>query len=205
MGRIRIGALLFFFIAAGALFGCSQEGNLEVKNDCQTEFEGYVDNQFVEIAPGDNVKTTIYIGKKAFVIGPDDIEVEIIGGARTKRSFTATVTVKSDETTIYSITDDVGALVFQNAHNLQINGISVKLCDSLQFGDNLLPKNQALSPGTARLIQLDEGCWDILVNFGREQILDTVTAVPVAIGQVLPISWIPGYVYTPPTFARLPR
>jgi hypothetical protein len=205
MGRIRIGALLIFF-AAGVFPGCSQEGNLVVRNDCQTEFEGYVDDQFVEIAPGDEVAMSVYIGKKALVIGPNDIDVEISGSAWTKKPFVESISIQSDETTIYPLVDDVGAIIFQNAYSLQINDISIKQCDSLEFGEGLLSKTQVLSPGTAKLIQLDEGCWDILVNYGREQLLDTVTGIPDAIGQVIRISWIPGYTYQPGGRAdKLPR
>lgn len=197
MGRIRFGAL-FVFLSAGALLGCSQEGSLVVKNDCQTEFEGYVDNRLVEIAPGDQVSMSVYIGKKALMIGPNDIPVEISGSALTKKPFVESIVIGSDETTIYSIVDDVGALIFQNAHNLQINNISVKNCDSLEFDEGLLTKNQVLSPGTSKLIQLGEGCWDILVDYGRESLLDTVTGIPGSIGQIIRISWVPGYVYVPP-------
>ncbi len=206
MGRIRFGALLVFFVAAGISSGCSQDGDLVVKNDCQTEFEGYVDDQFVEIAPGDEVTMNVYIGKRALVVGPTDIDVEISGSAWTKKPFVESVTIQSEEKTVYSLVDDVGAVIFQNAHSLQINEISVKQCDSLQFGESLLSKTQVLSPGTAKLIQLEEGCWDILVNYGREQLLDTVTGIPDAIGQVIRISWVPGYVYTPAARSlELPR
>lgn len=205
MGRIRIGGLLFFFIAAGAFLGCSQDGDLVVENDCKTDFEGYVDGQYVEIAPGEQVSMNIYIGRTALVIGPNDIDVEISGSAWTKKAFTTSVTVESDATTIYPIVDDVSAISFLNAHSLQINEISLKPCDSLLFGESLLSKLQVLSPGTAMLIQVEENCWDILVNYGREQYLDTLSVPVDSVGQVISIAWVPGYVYTPVSPARLPR
>lgn len=205
MGRIRIGALFVLVIAAAAFAGCSEDGDLVVKNECQTEFEGYVDNIFVQIAAGDQTSQNIYIGKTLVVVGPSDIDVDISGSAKTKRPFVDKIAVKSGETTTYTIVDDCGALQFQNAHSLQINEISVKLHDGDTFGDNLLGKNQPLSPGTAKVFQLDGGTWDVLVNYGREGILDTVTSVPIDIGQVVAISWIPGFEYLVPGLDRLPR
>lgn len=205
MGRIRIGALFVLVVAAAAFAGCSEDGDLVIKNECQTEFEGYVDNIFVQIASGDQTSQNIYIGKTLVVVGPSDIDVDISGSAKTKRPFVDRIAVKSGETTTYSIVDDCGALQFQNAYSLQINEISVKLCADTTFGANFLERNQALSPGTAKIFQLDGGCWDILVNYGREGFLDTVTAVPIDIGEVVAISWIPGFVYAVPGLDRLPR
>lgn len=205
MGRKSFGALLVFFVAGGAFLGCSQEGTLVVKNDCTTEFDGYIDNQFVEIAPGDEVALTVYIGKKAFIIGPSDIGVEVTGYAWTKREFVSTVNVESDATTIYSITDDVGAIRFQNAYSLQINEISTKLCDSPEFDESLLSTTEVLAPGTTMLIQLEANCWDILVDYGRDRLLDTVRVTVESVGQVIPIAWTPGYEYQPAAYARLPR
>lgn len=205
MGRIRIGALLVLVVAAAAFAGCSEDGDLVIKNECQTEFEGYVDNVFVQIAAGDQTSQTIYIGKTLLIVGPSDIDVDIAGSAKTKRPFIEKIAVKSGETTTYVIDDDAGALQFQNAYKLQINEIRVKLHDNEEFGDNLLGKNQALAPGTARAFQLDGGTWDVLVNYGREGILDTVSSVPIDIGQVVAISWIPGFEYLVPGLDRLPR
>ena len=197
MGRIRIGALLALFVASGAFLGCSQEGTLIIKNDCNTSFMGYADNQLVEIAAGDEVAMDIYIGKKALIVGPNDIEIEVSGSATTKRAFTTSTTVESDGTTIFSITDDVAAILFQNAYSLQINEISVKTCDSDTFGPSYLSKVQVLSPGTTMLIQLGKSCWDIQVNYGREGLLDTVTVPVDSLGLIIPIAWIPGYEYEP--------
>ena len=204
MGRIRIGALLALFVASGAFLGCSQEGTLIIKNDCNTSFMGYADNQLVEIAAGDEVAMDIYIGKKALIVGPNDIEIEVSGSATTKRAFTTSTTVESDGTTIFSITDDVAAILFQNAYSLQINAISVKTCDSDTFGSSYLSKVQVLSPGTTMLIQLEKSCWDIQVNYGREELLDTVTVQVDSLGLIIPIAWIPGYEYEP-ACARLSR
>lgn len=194
---MKAGVLIGSFLALAALLGCSKEGKLIVSNNCKTEFTGSIENEEMKIAPGDKFTKDIYIGKKALIVGPDEIEIEVSGYAMTKKAFNTTVTVKSDETSEYDISDDVGAITLLNAHSLQINRISTKLCDSTQFGENLLSLHQALSPGTSRLIQLEEGCWDILVLYGREDIPDTIASIPVNVGQIISISWIPGYSYVP--------
>ena len=197
MGKNGIGVLFASIAFVAILAGCSGEGNLTVKNEGTTEFQGYVENQSVIINPEASYTTSIYIGKTLGFIGPTDLPVTITGSAATKRAFSEDVTVTRDETTTYRIIDDVGALNFTNAFSLQVNAVSMKMCDSTQFGPNLLPAGHPVAPGTAKVIQVDPACWDILVNYGREEFLDTLFAIPVDVGQVINIAWIPGYVYTP--------
>lgn len=194
---MKAGVLIGSFLALALLLGCSKEGKLIVSNNCKTEFTGSIENEEMKIAPGDKFAKDVYIGKRALIVGPNEIDVEISGSAMTKRAFRTAITVKSDETIEYDISDDVGAIALMNAHKLQINRISTKLCDSTQFGENLLSVHQALSPGTSRIIQLEEGCWDILLLYGREDIPDTITSIPVAVGQIISITWTPGYIYVP--------
>jgi hypothetical protein len=197
MGKNGIRALCAIIVFAIGLAGCSQEGNLVVKNEGATEFQGYVENTQVTIDPGASYSTSVYIGKTLVFIGPTDLTVTISGSAATKKAFTEEVQIKSDETTAYPIIDDVGACSFTNAHFVQMNAISIKMCDSTTFGPNLLQQGHPIPPGTTRVLQIDPGCWDILVNYGREEYLDTVTAVPIEVGKVISIAWVPGYVYTP--------
>jgi hypothetical protein len=192
MAMKHIGALFTIFVVVLGLWGCSQEGNLVVKNECATEFQGNVDNHPVVIDKNMKFKTTVYIGKTLAVIGPKDINVVIRGGAWTKKDFTEEVPIKSGGTTVYRIVDDIGACDFKNAYNLSVNALSVKRCDSTHFQPNLLDKNQKLSPGDRKLIQLDAGCWDILVDYGREDSLVTVAGVQIRIGEVDTIKWVPG-------------
>jgi len=197
MGKYGIGVLFAAIMFLALLSGCSEEGNLVIKNEGATEFTGYVEDESVIINPGSSYSTSVYIGKTLVVIGPTDLTVTITGSAATKRAFSEDVAVASDETTIYRIIDDVGALNFTNAHFLQVNTVSMKMCDSTEFGPNVLPGGHPVAPGTVKVIQIDPGCWDILVNYGREEFLDTITAVPVDIGQVISLAWVPGYIYTP--------
>jgi hypothetical protein len=193
--RVRISLLIFVL----SLSGCSQEGKLIVKNEGATEFQGIVENTQVTIDPDDSYTTTIYIGKTLAFIGPSGLTIPIAGSAATKRAFSDEIEITNDETTTYSIIDDVGACSFVNRYYLQINNISMKLCASTTFSPGILEQGQTIAPGTAKVIQFDPGCWDILVNYGREERLDTVTAIPIEVGDEINIPWVPGYVYTPPT------
>jgi len=193
MGTKNIGALFAILVIVMGLWGCSQEGNLTVRNECATEFQGHIDNQSVVIDTNMEYNTTVYIGKTLALVGPTDIVIDISGGAWTRRDFTDRFSVKSGETTLYRITSDVGACDFTNDYSLSVNALSVKHCDSTRFDPNLLEKNQKLSPGDKHLIQLDQGCWDVLVNYGREEFLDTVTAVHIKIGEVDTVKWVPGF------------
>lgn len=187
------GALVATLAIAVGLWGCSQEGKLNVRNECSTEFSGHIDNQAVTIDPGMAYHTNIYIGKTLAVIGPKEITVPIDGSAWTKKHFAEEVLIKHGGTTIYRITDDTGACDFTNFYSLSINSLRVKSCDSTQFHPNVLEKNQKLVPGDKHLMQLDKGCWDILVNYGRQEFLDTITAVQIKIGEVDTITWQPGH------------
>jgi hypothetical protein len=198
MGRNGIRALCAVAALAAGLSACSQEGNLVVKNEGASTFQGYVENQSVTIDPGMSYKTSIYIGKNLTVIGPTDISIIVKGSSATKKLFSDEVWIKSNETATYPITDDVGALNFRNAYSLQVNGIQLKRCAEDAFGPNIVEKNHTLAPGTTRVIQFDPGCWDILVDYGREDLLDTVTSVTFEVGRIITIPWVPGYEYVPP-------
>lgn len=197
MGRNGIGALVAIAALAACLAGCSQEGNLVVENAGASEFQGTVENTHVTLDPGASYRTSIYIGKSLAIIGPTNIKVAINGSSETKRAFSDQAEVKGDETTTYRIIDDVGAVNLANAYSLAINEISYKLCSETSFSVSLLGTHKSLSPGSSVAIQLDAGCWDILVNYGREELLDTITAIPIDVGHVINIHWVPGYVYTP--------
>ena len=199
MGKNGVRVLFVILIFVVGLSGCSQEGKLVVKNDGASEFQGTVENTQVRIDPGTSYTTSIYIGKTLAFIGPSGLTVPIVGSAATKRAFSDEILITSDETATYRIIDDVGACNFTNRYYLQINSINAKMCDSTVFGPNLIGQSRAIAPGTAKVLQFDPGCWDILVNYGREELLDTVTAIPIEIGDDFDIPWVPGYVYTVPT------
>ena len=199
MGKNGIRVLFVILVFVVGLSGCSQEGKLIVKNEGASDFQGTIENTQVTIDPGASYTATIYIGKTLAFVGPSGLTVPISGSAATKRTFSDEILITSDETTTYPIIDDVGACNFANRHYLQINSISIKMCDSTVFGPNLLGQSRAIAPGTAKVLQFDPGCWDILVNYGREELLDTVTAIPIEIGDDINIPWVPGYVYTVPT------
>jgi len=186
-----VGALFVITMITLGFWGCSQEGDLVVKNECVTEFQGYVDKQPVVIDVGGEYRTSVYIGKTFSAVGPTDIVINISGGAYTRKNFSDDFSVKSGETTLYRITSDVGACDFTNDYSLSVNALSVRHCDSTHFQPNLLDKNQKLAPGDQKLIQLDSGCWDILVNYGREEFLDTLLAVHIKINEVDTIRWAP--------------
>ncbi|MGD1047867.1 MAG: hypothetical protein ABR899_03815 [Candidatus Krumholzibacteriaceae bacterium] len=199
MGKNRIGVLFGIIVFIAAILGCSQEGNLVVKNEGASEFKGTVENTAVIIDPGMSYSTSIYIGKTLAIIGPTDIKVSIEGSSITTRPFRDVIEIKSNETTLYPVKDDVGAVNFSNTYSLAVNQLQIKRCDSTTFGPNLVEANHTIGPGTTTPLQIDPGCWDILVNYGRQGLLDTVESVPVDVGTIIRIAWVPGYVYTPST------
>jgi hypothetical protein len=198
MTKFSIRALIALTIFAAALSGCSQEGTLVIKNSASTEFNGFVDGTQVTIDPSGSYETTVYIGKSLAIIGPDNVPVVVSGSATTKRSFSEEITVKSGETTTFRISDDTGALVFTNMHLRSVNEIAARPCDSLVFGPNLLGAKRTIPPGSTRTIQLDAGCWDLQINYDRDEIKETIDDVNIATGQIIEIEWAPGYVYPPP-------
>lgn len=191
MSRKWYGALLLAAALAALTCGCSQNGSLNVKNNCATEFIGMVGNQNVELAPGQSYPLDVYIGKSAGIIGPSEFDVTISGSAWTKKPFTASVAVKSDETTTYTISDDAGTILFWNAYTLQVNSVHVKKCGDASYGENLITTGRAFSPGDRLIIQLDPGCWDLLVNYSREELLDTRANITITVGIIDTIPWAP--------------
>jgi hypothetical protein len=199
MTKFGIRALIALTIFAAGLSGCSQEGTLVIKNSASTEFSGNVDGTQVTIDPTGSYETTIYIGKSLAIIGPDHFPVIISGFATTKRFFSEEVDVKGGETTTYLITNDAGALIFTNMYALgSVNEIAARPCGGGEFGPNLLEEKRTIPPGSTRTIQLDAGCWDIQINYGRDLTLEVVAGVELATGQTIEIGWAPGYVYPPP-------
>jgi len=198
MSRKRYGALLLGVAFATFICGCSQNGSLNVKNGCATEFTGTVGNQYVELAPGQSYPLDVYIGKSAGFIGPSEYDITVAGSAWTKKPFTVSVAVKSDETTSYTISDDAGVILFWNAYNVQVNRVRVRKCGDASFGENLITTGRVFSPGDRLVIQLDPGCWDLLVNYRRDEVRDTAYAIDVTVGAIDTIGWYPGYP-VPPT------
>ena len=200
MTKFGIRALIALTIFAAGFSGCSQEGTLVIKNSATTEFTGFVDGTQVTIDPSDSYETTVYIGKSLSVIGPDHFPVVVSGSATTKRSFSEEIDVKSGETTTFKIADDTGALIFTNMHLRSVNEIAARPCDSLTFGPNLLEANRTIPPGSTRTIQLAAGCWDLQINYDSlsVKVVDVVTDLNIATGQIIEIEWTPGYVYPPP-------
>ncbi|MFA4948232.1 MAG: hypothetical protein WC674_06975 [Candidatus Krumholzibacteriia bacterium] len=198
MTKFGIRALIALAIFAAGLSGCSQEGTLVIKNSASTEFAGFVDGTQVTIDTLGSYETTAYIGKSLAVVGPDHISIIVAGSATTKRAFSEEVTIKSGETTTFQIVDDTGALIFTNMHGRTVNEIAASQCDSLKFGPNLLEEKRTIPPGSTRTIQLDAGCWDIQINYDRDEFLEVVTGVEIEIGQLIEIKWDTNYVYPPP-------
>jgi hypothetical protein len=198
MTGFGIRALIALTLLVAALSGCSQEGTLVIENKAATEFTGTVDGTQVTLDPGGQYEASVYIGKSSGLVGPEQINVIISGSATTKRSFTDQIEVTSDETTTYTIQDDVGAILFTNLHTKAVNEIRISECDSLKWGPNLLAPKQTISPGATATLQIDGGCWDIQINYDREEILEVVESVQVDLGQIIEMEWAPGYVYPPP-------
>lgn len=198
MTRFGIRALIALTVFAAALSGCSQEGTLVIENKAATDFTGTVDGTQVTLDPGDSYETAVYIGKSLAIVGPDKINVIVSGSATTKRAFTDEIGITSDETTTYAIQDDAGAILFTNMYIKAVNEIRISECDSLDFGPNLLAPKQTVPPGATVTLQIDGGCWDVQVNYDRDELLDVVEKIDIAIGQIIEVEWEPGYVYPPP-------
>jgi hypothetical protein len=202
MTGFSVRALIALALLVAALSGCSQEGTLVIENKAETEFTGTVDGTQVSIDPGDSYQTAVYIGKSLAIVGPDKINVIVSGSATTKRAFTDEIGITSDETTTYEVQDDAGALLFTNMHIKAVNEIRISECDSLEWGPNLLASKQTVPPGATVTLQLDGGCWDIQINYDREEYLEVVSGVDFTIGEIIEMEWAPGYVYPPPPPAR---
>ncbi len=198
MARFGIRALIALTILAAALSGCSQEGTLVIENKASTDFTGTVDGTQVTLDPGGRYEASVYIGKSSGLVGPEQIDVIISGSATTKRSFTDQIEVTSDETTTYEIRNDAGAIVFTNLYVKPVNEIKISECDSLKWGPNLLAPKQTIPPGATVTLQIEGGCWDIQINYDREEYLEVVSGVEFTIGEIIEMEWEPGYVYPPP-------
>jgi len=183
---------LRFAVLLSALFlfiGCSQDGDVKIVNNCNTNFSGVLDDDPITLEPGESYSKNIYIGKKAFVIGPDEYEIYLSGSAWTKKSFTTTITVTSGKTTTYSIEDDIGALKFTNDYIKDIVYFRIKKCSDAEYGNSLVNENYPLKPGKFLLLQLEEGCYDVYLNYGRTAIPDTITSITTETGVVTTYSW----------------
>jgi hypothetical protein len=196
MATFGIRALIAVSLMTAALSGCSQEGTLVIENGASTEFTGVVEGTQVTLDTGDSYQTTVYIGRSLAIIGPDHITATVSGSAITTRAFTEEVTIKSGETTTFRVPNDVGALILTNLHTVSINEISARSCGLGDFGPNLLG-GKTIPPGASQTIQLDAGCWDFQINYGREAEIDIVEDAELRVGQVIDIPWVPGYVIPP--------
>lgn len=202
MPRFSVCVSIALALLVAALSGCSQEGTLVIKNKAATDFTGTVDGTQVTIDPGDQYTTSVYIGKSLAIVGPDKIDVIVSGSATTKRAFTDEVGITADETTTFEVQNDVGAILFTNLHVKAVNEIKISECGSLQWGPNLLAPKQTIPPGATVTLQIEGGCWDIQINYDREELLEVVSGVEFTIGEIIEMEWEPGYTYPPAPPAR---
>lgn len=174
---------LFLFI------GCSQDGDVKIVNNCNTKFSGLLEDEPITLEPGESFSKNIYIGKKAILIGPDEYDIELSGSAWTKKAFRTTITVKSGQTTTYTIDDDIGALRFLNDYIKDIVDFRIKKCSETEYGETLVNENKPLKPGKFIILQLDPGCYDVALLYGRAAIADTVRNLSTEIGVVTNYHW----------------
>ena len=148
-----------------------------------------MDNDPVKLRPGESYSKNIYIGKKLGPIGPDEFEIEISGTAWTKKHFKTKMTVKSGQTTTYSIKDDIGALKFNNTYIKDIIELRLKKCDESEYSESYASENKPVKPGNFFVKQLEEGCYDVLLKYGNEAIEDSVKNINISIGVVTEVYW----------------
>ena len=191
MTKFGAGALIALTIFSAGFVGCSQEGNLVIKNHTATEFTGLVDGIRVNIDSGGKYETTVYIGKRlGGVVGPNEFPVMISGSATTKRPFSSELAVYSGRTTTLLLVDDAGALEFTNRYSRSVNKISARPCGGGAFGGNLLDRS-IIAPNAVAIIQLDEGCWDLEINYDRDELIDVVAGIEIELGRILAYEWTP--------------
>jgi hypothetical protein len=188
--RIAVGAILFILLA-GALAGCSRDGDVTIVNDCSTPFDGYVKSQSISLAPGDSWSSNVYIGKKGFFVGPDDIDIPFGGSTFTKRPFDGTITITADETTTIRVSSDAGAIFFTNSYSQPVRSLSMRRCSESEYGENLLGPGVELAQRKTFLIRLNEGCWDLLIQYGTAGLSDAVSNDTILVGEVDTILWTP--------------
>ncbi len=179
-------------VLLSALFlftSCSQDGDVKIVNNCNTNFTGILDEEPISLEPGESYSRNIYIGKKAFLIGPDEYDIELSGSAWTKKPFKATITVKAGETTTFSIKDDIGALRFLNDDSKARVEFRIQQCTETEYSESYVNEYKPIKPGKFLLLQLDEGCYDVSLRYGRMAIPDTVSDLTIEIGSVTEHRW----------------
>lgn len=191
MYRGRAFPIVIFFALAAILAGCSTDGDITIVNNSATAFHGNLEGTGFVIEPGESHTQNVYVGKTFGFIGPSEYDVILYGSAWTVRPFKDIVTAKSGDNFSYTINDDAGALYLVNNYTTTINEISIKRCGEPEYGENLLPMGKYLSPGFGFLLQLDTGCWDIKVIYGKDDLPSYVSNQDVVIGQSAYLYWIP--------------
>ena len=173
------------------LAGCSQDGDLKIVNSCSTTFNGTLNDDFITIEPGDSYTQNIYIGKKLLIVGPNSYDVVLSGSAWTKKQFTTPITVNSNGTTTYTIKSDIGAIKLLNDYIKDIVAMRIKKCSDSEYGDLIVRDTHPIKPGKFFLMQKEEGCWDIYLQYGRTEIPDTIRNIETVVDSVTPVHWNP--------------
>lgn len=185
---LRAGFLISIILL---ITGCSQDGDVKVVNNCNTTFTGELNNEAITIDPGESYSENVYIGKRLVVIGPDSYDIELSGSAWTKKEFSTTITVKTNETTTYTIDDDIGAIKLTNDYIKDIIELRIKKCSDTEYGDKLINDSHPLKPGKFFLIKKNAGCWDIYLKYGRAETEDTLKNIETQVGVITEVSWNP--------------
>ena len=184
--------ILAIILLSAAFAGCTVEGDLTIKNDSTARLSLVLQKtQKIKLDPGESMTQTVYIGKSSMLIGPDSRNVGMSGASWTKRYFTDYVDVTSDETTVYAVESDCGAVFFTNTYNKTVNELLVRTCADSVYSDNLLEEGQYLNPSDDIIIKLDPGCWVFKVIYGNQSDIDSTQVDDIDIGQVIYLQWTP--------------
>ena len=150
----KIALLLVIIFAAG----CSQKGEVGVRNRTRGLVYLDIDGRGYELYPGDLIIREIEIGKQC-VFGPDETRVLIAGEGDYLFYFSYMARVRDDETTIIPLYCDAAQLTVTN-NTLYDLDLFIVDCSDPGWGSPC----DYLPPGGQVVWKLDPGCWDVMVD-----------------------------------------
>lgn len=160
----RLTVLLLIIISAG----CSQKGEVGVRNRTSGGASVDIDGRGYYLHPGDLIVREFDIGER-FVFGPDDTRVRVSGEGDYVFYFDHMMRVRDEETNILPLYCEAGQLTVTNNTSGDMH-LYIAACSDPDWGSPC----DYIHAGGQVAWKLSPGCWDILLTSpGYSDITDT--------------------------------
>jgi len=157
--RVRAGMTAAMLLTA--LVGCSEDGNVFIKNNTGTEFVGEINGRGFALSGFESIELTVKIGTRFLIFGPNEKDVVFEGESCTKFPFREMVTVEGGTTRDVGISPDAICVRIQNQGEFEVEAVYQRDHGTFDWGESLI--SSSLFTTESLELRLAPGRYDYLM------------------------------------------